>query len=359
MKKIISNIMGELILTYQENGYQEVLDTFTESDYINIATFNINSFISNSYLIHGLREIDVSTPVTLILNVPEGDYYHRRINYILMLLERERFGNLNVYFNFSNHAKLIMTNKIAYIGSQNFSDASRNNYELGILVRELEQVQKIESEIFEELKNNSVLYSTSEYNVRMEELSSLLNGSIKGIRQQIFTVYGDGYPVPEQEILDIHQAYFDKNNWRKFEELYANFEEVINEIIDGYQEVLDQEAIQSYMNELNLSITQFISELEELSNFSIFQEESMMWEKFYENDTGDNLDYHMEKAVNVVREIKEEEFHQLEDLTDILISLFDSIEEQIQNVMDRIYEIREEMISRTLLFNETIIRNRQ
>jgi len=183
MKKIISNIMGELILSYQENGYQEVLDTFTESDYINIATFNINSFINNSYLIHGLREIDVSTPVTLILNVPEGDYYHRRINYILRLLERERFGNLNVYFNFSNHAKLIMTNKIAYIGSQNFSDASRNNYELGVLVRELEQVQKIDSEIFGELKNNSVLYSTSEYNVRMEELSSLLNGSIKGIRQ--------------------------------------------------------------------------------------------------------------------------------------------------------------------------------
>jgi len=113
------------------------------------------------------------------------------------------------------------------------------------------------------------------------------------------------------------------------------------------------------MNELNLSITQFISELEELSSFSIFQEESMMWEKLYENDTGDNVDYNMEKAVNVVREIKEEEFHQLEDLTDILISLFDSIEEQIQNVMDRIYEIREEMISRTLLFNETIIRNRQ
>lgn len=339
MKRIVSNIIGEVILSYQENGYQEVIDTFNESNYINIATYNINSFIRDSFLVNGLRNIDISIPITLILNVPYQNY-PRRISYVLTLLERERFGNLNVYFNFSNHVKLIMTDRIAYIGSQNFSDASRNNYELGVLVRESEQLRMIDSVIFEELKANSILYSTSEYNVRMEELSSLLNNSIRGIRQQIFTVIGDGYPVPEQEILDIHQAYFDKQKWRNFEELFGNFEDVVNEIIEGYHELINQETIQAYMDELSLSITQFISELEELSKFSRFVEESMMWDKFYENDTGDNLDENIEKAESAVRHLKEDEFHHLENSSDILIGLFNNIEEQIQNVLDGIHEIR-------------------
>lgn len=36
-----------------------------------------------------------------------------------------------VYFCFSNHAKIIMTDNIAYVGSSNFSEESADNFELG------------------------------------------------------------------------------------------------------------------------------------------------------------------------------------------------------------------------------------
>ena len=38
------------------------------------------------------------------------------------------------FFNFSNHAKIVGTENIVYIGSANFSNESKNNIESGIII---------------------------------------------------------------------------------------------------------------------------------------------------------------------------------------------------------------------------------
>lgn len=89
----------------------------------------------------------------------------------MSVLEHEKFGSLEVYVNLENHAKLIMTDTIAYIGSQNFSDASEGKFELGFLVKDPKVIRDIENNIFTEIKNKSIHCITSEYRATMEEIS--------------------------------------------------------------------------------------------------------------------------------------------------------------------------------------------
>ncbi|MDA1818459.1 hypothetical protein PDK14_25845, partial [Bacillus cereus] len=74
MKQKISNVTGEIILSYKENGYQVVLDEFKHAKCINIVTYNINTYESNSVLIKELRKLNKTTKINIILNIPNGSY---------------------------------------------------------------------------------------------------------------------------------------------------------------------------------------------------------------------------------------------------------------------------------------------
>lgn len=74
MKQKVSNVTGEIILSYQENGYQVVLDEFQHAKCINIVTYNINTYERYSVLIKELRKLNKSTKITIILNIPDGSY---------------------------------------------------------------------------------------------------------------------------------------------------------------------------------------------------------------------------------------------------------------------------------------------
>ena len=53
-----------------------------------------------------------------------------------------------VYFCFSNHAKIVMTNNIAYIGLSNFSEESADNFESGFISKDADFIEFLEEEIF-------------------------------------------------------------------------------------------------------------------------------------------------------------------------------------------------------------------
>lgn len=59
-----------MILSFLENGYQKVLDEIPQAKFINIVTYNINTYEQSTELIKELRKVDKSTPITLILNIP-------------------------------------------------------------------------------------------------------------------------------------------------------------------------------------------------------------------------------------------------------------------------------------------------
>lgn len=374
MIQTIPNVKGEIILSYQENGYQVVVDKFDQADYIKIVTYNINTYEASSELIKELRKVDSCTPITLILNIParREDYINKytgkidiaavnnastKIKYTLKVLEREKFGDLNVYFNFDNHAKLIMTDTIAYIGSQNFSDASQGKFELGFLVNDQLSIQEINNRIFAEIKSKSILYATSEYAVLMEEIAEIMRGLLQNIRQDIFTWVGDEPFIPEIEVFNIDNAHFHREKWGEFKELHYRFEDIVENLINDYPSEFNKGKAEDKVNHLSDLVEDFVSELDGLADFSTNIAESMMWSKFRQLDIGDNMDEALEDAVEYVRNYKLEKFDEIENRGKELIKTFDDIEKCIKEIESIIDEIKDAMINKSVYQNLELIIN--
>lgn len=374
MKWTVPNVKGEVILSFKESGFQKVLDEFPKAKFINIVTYNINTYETSSELIKELRKVDKSTPITLILNIParREDYIDKktgkidqnavnnastRIKYTLSVLEREKFGDLNVYFNFDNHAKLIMTEKIVYIGSQNFSDASQDKFELGVLVNDPVSIQDINNKIFEEIKSKSILYATSEYTVIMKEIADIMRNSLHSIRQDIFSWVGDEPYIPEIEVFDVEKAHFHREKWEQFKKLHKRFKEIVIKLNNDYPSEFNKGEAVVQVNILGGLVRHFVSSLDELADFTNNIEDPMMWSKFRQLDRGDNLDEALETAADFVREYKQEKFDEIERRGKDLIKTFDDIEECIKEIETVIEDIKDAMINKSVYQNLDIIKN--
>lgn len=374
LKWTIPNVKGKVILSYQESGYQAVLDEFYLANFINIVTYNINTYEPSSILIKELRKVDSSTPITLILNIParREDYINKytgkidqemvsnatsKIKYTLNVLEREKFGDLNVYFNFDNHAKLIMTDTIAYIGSQNFSDASQDNFELGFLVNDPLAISEINNRIFAEIKSKSILYVTSEYAVVMEEIAEIMKGLIQSIREDIFTWVGDEPFLPKIEVFNIDNAYFHREKWMEFKKLHYKFEKIVENLINDYPSEFNKGEAENKVNGLSGLVEYFGSELDEFADFTTNVEESMMWRKFRQLDTGENLDEVLEDATEFVMNYKHGKFEEIKYRGGELIKTFDNIENCIKEIEMVIEGIKDAMINKSVYKNLKLIMN--
>ncbi|MRS26118.1 phospholipase D-like domain-containing protein [Bacillus sp. RIT694] len=366
MKQKISNVTGEIILSYKENGYQVVLDEFQNAKCINIVTYNINTYEPNSVLIKELRNLNKSTKITIILNIPDGSYLKnfknkivqndidkvkQKIKYALGVLEQGKFGSLEVYINLENHAKLIMTDTIAYIGSQNFSDASESKLELGFLVKDPKVIRDIENSIFTAIKNKSIYCITSEYRATMEEISVDMRDMLQNIRDDILTWVGDEPYVPYQEIFSIDDAHFHRERWDEFRGFYYNFEEIIEKLINEYPSEFNKEKANKKVGLLRKLVKQLVFELDELANFKTKQADTMLWDKFQELDVGENMEEALEDAMYYVENYKEEKFGEIEYKGKELIKTFDDIEECIKDIETIIDEIKDAMVQKAIRQN--------
>ncbi|MGL5901674.1 MAG: phospholipase D-like domain-containing protein, partial [Cetobacterium sp.] len=143
MKSIKVTDENEIIMGRGKYGYQKVLDDFDEAKKILIITYNISLNIEQK-LINYLKKAKPECEVTIVTNVPGRfeRYYNERaretargkIEKYTRILNPDNYEfKVSIYYNTLNHAKFISTENIAYMGSQNFSDESKNNYESGIL----------------------------------------------------------------------------------------------------------------------------------------------------------------------------------------------------------------------------------
>lgn len=170
---------GEFV--YREEGlnYQEVLDDFKNAEKIRIITYNISKKEKGDELISLLRDLPDATDVQIITNIPSrfNEYYNSRAGeamrtafkkncdiYLKKLNPLNFSASVSTSFNFSNHAKIIGTENLVYIGSANYSDESKFNIETGILIRDKEFIDSLFEEFFESVKEDSVPYFDDDYN---------------------------------------------------------------------------------------------------------------------------------------------------------------------------------------------------
>ena len=147
----VANITGTLVLSKDQLGYQEVVDQIPSANRVAVVTYNISA--SNDCLLKALRECDAE--VRLITNIPgrfesymsanARDRASSKMTQMFRKLNPDRFGPLaKILFCFRNHAKIILTDAVAYVGSANFSEESAGSWESGVIVRDSQTISEIE-----------------------------------------------------------------------------------------------------------------------------------------------------------------------------------------------------------------------
>ncbi len=194
MKKEFLTTNAKFVYSKNELGYQEVLDNFEKASEITIITYNISE--KKNALVSALRKAGEHCVINVITNIPSrwetyyGDTFRDRarqkINLYLTKLKPESLGiNPTVFFDFSNHGKIIMTNSIVYVGSANYSEESANNTEFGFISRDTEFVDFINAKVLPDIQTSSIPYYEYDYTALLLEANVVLS-AIYNIKNELY-----------------------------------------------------------------------------------------------------------------------------------------------------------------------------
>lgn len=194
VKKEFLTADAKFVYSKNELGYQEVLDNFEMASEITIITYNISE--KKNALVSALRKAGEHCVVNVITNIPSrwetyyGDIFRdkarQKINLYLSKLRPESLGiNSTVFFDFSNHGKIIMTDYIVYIGSANYSEESANNTEFGFISRDKEFIDYINSEVLPDVQATAIPYYEYNYTALLLEASVALS-AVYNIKNELY-----------------------------------------------------------------------------------------------------------------------------------------------------------------------------
>ena len=146
-------------------GYDSVLNDFKNAKTVRILTY---SAIPERQLQH-LGKISNSSNVKIIVGMPntheiydvdagytntfDENNIDKDIDKLKLLLEwkNNKLVKTSISVCFLNHAKIIGTENILYVGSANYSNQSTYNYEAGFIIKDKEAIQIIYKEYFDEV----------------------------------------------------------------------------------------------------------------------------------------------------------------------------------------------------------------
>lgn len=157
---------AKFVLSKDELPYAEILKDFKNAKYIYVLTYNISK--KQHILIDALKECE-KAKICIVSNIPgrwekyfdngDADKARKTIACYKARLDLKDL-DLGVYFNFSNHAKIIMTENVVYVGSANYSEESANNFEAGLISRDPIFIDYLINDIFPRIIDSSAELKT-------------------------------------------------------------------------------------------------------------------------------------------------------------------------------------------------------
>lgn len=314
---------GRFVSLDGELNYAEVLADFSHARIIRILTYNISKNQRHDALLNALK--GTTADVQLITNVPsrQNRYYpsaaglrmrsaaRDNINIYISKLNPERISeNFNPFFNVRNHAKIIGTENIVYIGSANYSNESANNIETGVLIEDKEFIQQLYSEFFDKVKSESLPYYDEVFTAFELFAVSLRAKFTQHHRKMLSELYTDyertHYVVADAVLIDINDLYSLYHDLDELDSFCDAANDTYDECNDEYNDAL--EILKGHINVLNIDwMKEVISEggsLYNLVDFNEGQEALRILENEYSSEAYDeHLYYYAEKAVNSAAEI--------------------------------------------------------
>lgn len=358
---------GEFILSKGRINYQAVLDDFSNAKQVRVLTYNISKKNYKNELIDALKELSEDVDVQIISNIPSrmqnyyntpaGDAYREKyISSYSVYLDRlnpEHFpSNPQVAFNFDNHAKIIGTDSIVYIGSANYSDESKYNIESGTLIRDKDFIQQLYKDVFPIIVDDSTPYFDDNYNVLRLFVISMEQKFRKWLEkfddELIFTNPNTRHcSIVESfrfDVNDLQELDSDVDELRNFVSI---LEDTYSEEDDKYNELIEE--LENSMMGIGLDwIADFTITDSPFYEFLVFDEEDLANEYISENP--DAYDENLQACVEEAMSRVSDEYRNMRyDIEDDVISLRD----KISRIVDILKQTHEETLK---FFNEWVAR---
>ncbi len=353
----------EFLLSKDELTYGKVLDDFTNAKKIYILTYNISK--KNDELLKALKDCGESTEIKIISNIPSrwNEYFSenyanlakRNIAIYKNKLNPQQIAEkAEVYFCFANHAKIIMTDNIVYVGSSNFSEESAENIESGFISRDKNFIEFLEDEVFP-----WVIGYSSDYNIDNELL--FLQAAIQQSIAMFDSIY-ESYHMKfyfladhrgqEQWYYNVNEDNISLNDIDKTVELFDNYLELLEHInrIFGLNVVIDEGVdditdLIDYANQVINNIKEIFSE--KLYDLARFNKQDFIDDYMNENlmeAYDEYLDDYMDKSMDAANDAFEELAEGLKDDVDELLEELKYMKDISKNVLKRFNEVPKKLI---------------
>lgn len=350
LEKQISD--AKFVMSKDELPYIEVLEDFDNTEFIYVLTYNISQ--RQHELVDELKKHS-DAEICVVTNIPGrwekyyGDVFAEKAKKTIKLyksrLDLEN-SELSVYFNFSNHAKIIMTENIVYVGSANYSEESANNFEAGFISHDTEFIDYLRDEIFPWIIDSSVELKTDDeillIRMGLTNAVSAFHNLFEEIKCAFYTYSGHSTSRDVQ--------YYRGNN----EEFSTEDIGRIERYLERYRDLLEQAnrlfSIQIF-RERNISnldtvidrveeISEMIkglceSSLTELASFSEEEIENQYLNDNYAEAYDENLDRFAQEAVNLAGAEHETLAEECKEDVDSLLELLDEMAGITENVLRR------------------------
>ena len=353
---------GEFVLGRGSINYQAVLDDFKNATTVRVLTYNISKKNYRNELIDALKKVSENADVVIISNIPSrmdyysntsaGEKYRERyrdsFTAYLDRLNPENFqSNPDVAFNFTNHAKIIGTENIVYVGSANYSDESKNNIESGVIIRDKDFIRKLYEEVFPVILEESTPYFEDNFNVYRLFVISSLNKLQLWLRRFDDEII---WTNPNTSIKSLYQSI--NLDVEDLEDLYSVIDEVSSFTLlleDTYSETDDE--YNDLINEIISDIAtvdidwmlNFIETDSELYDFVVFDEEEKAIE--YIQDDPDAHDENLDACAECAMEKAHDDYETM--LFEIEPKIF-ALRNDIAKLIDKLDDAHK----RTLEFSD-------
>lgn len=337
-----------------ELNYKRVLEAFPSANIIRILTYNISGNYRNDRLLSALS--NTNADVQIITNIPSrmNDYHNsvagqtmrstarRNIQTYIAKLNPEKFPlGFTSFFNFHNHAKIIGTENIVYIGSANFSNESAKSIETGVIIEDRDFIRKLYSDFFDGIAKDSLSY--------YDETFSAFRLFVLFLLEKFQCVYNDMLVNIFTDYNRTKLTLADKINITtdQLHSLYLLFEE-LERIPDALDDTYD-ESNEEYNTELkkikelsnSIDIEWFKSVISyggELFSLVDFDEEkealNILQTKYIYDANEEKLDFYAQKSIDE----SNSELHSLRDnfiaIEDDFISGFETILSNLNQIIE-------------------------
>lgn len=314
---------GRFVAHHGRLNYQEVLDDFSNANVIRIITYNISKNQRTDALFDALKQS--TADIKLITNVPSrmDEYFptqagqnmrstaRRNIQIYISKLNPDKFPTQFVpYFNVNNHAKMIGTENIVYIGSANYSNESSDNIEAGIIIEDKDFIQKLYSEFFDKVESSSMSYY-DEYFSAFRLFALSLYAKFKhhhhNFLQNLYTDYErTKLCVADVVFIDVSDLATLYRDLDELNSISGAADNTYDEDNDEYNEELEElkKSFECISIEWLQSVISEDGSLYDLVTFNTEQKANDILQEEYAFDAyEENLDMYAEKALDTATEI--------------------------------------------------------